>query len=119
MATGDCYEAAANYVINHSGLIRFLAPPGATPNPSLILVHGEVTGQGRIEGTKYGHAWVEDGDRVIDVSNGRDLRMSKQAYYALGGIGDNLHVYSPEEARRKLVDYGHYGPWDLKTSSGL
>ncbi len=83
------------------------------------LVHGEVTGQGPIEGVKYGHAWVEDGGTVIDVSNGRDIRMSKAAYYALGGIGDNVHKYNLAQFRRKVSKFGHWGPWDLKTESGL
>ena len=124
--SGDCYEAAANYVINHSGIVPFLVPPGATPNPKLILVHGEVTGQGRLEGTKYGHAWIEDSETVIDQSNGRDLRLPKMIYYAIARIvpefppfEPNLHKYTAEEARRNLLKYKHYGPWDLKTSTGL
>jgi len=126
-AVGDCYEAAANYVINNSGVVSFLVPPGATARPGLMLVHGEVTGQGKIEGVKYGHAWVEDGDLVIDVSNGRDLQLPKAAYYALGRVDNdgaqrikpNLHRYTAKEARRNLVMHGHWGPWDLETSSGL
>ena len=126
-AVGDCYEAAANYVINHSGIIAFMVPPGVTPNPKLILVHGEVTGQGKLEGVKYGHAWVEDGNEVIDPSNGRMLQLPKDAYYVLGRINHdgvstfkpNLHRYTAQEARRNLVKHGHWGPWELKTSSGL
>jgi hypothetical protein len=126
-ARGDCYEAAANYVLNNSGVAPLLLSPGVTPNPGLILVHGEVTGQGVIEGVKYGHAWVEDGDMVIDVSNGRNLRLPKDAYYALGRVNHdgvstfkpNLHRYTAAEVRRNLVKHGVWGPWDLKTSSGL
>jgi hypothetical protein len=109
-ATGDCYEAAGKYMMDHA-----LFPGG---EDHLILVHGEVTGQGDIMGLKYGHAWVEDGEMVIDVSNGRDIRMPKPLYYALGGIGDNLHKYTVEEFRRKVSKHKHWGPWDLVTSSG-
>ena len=79
----------------------------------------EVTGQGSLEGIKYGHCWVEDGNTVIDKSNGRNLKMPRAFYYALGRIGDNVHVYKPEEFSKKINQYGHWGPWDLRTSTGL
>ena len=109
-ADGDCYEAAGNYMMGHSVF--------PSRNNNLRLVHGEVTGQGSLEGVKYGHAWVEDGNTVIDTSNGRNIRMPKAAYYALGQIGDNVHVYTPQEFRRKVMKHEHWGPWDLKTESG-
>ena len=95
--------------------------PSGTGKSSLSLVHGEVAGQGPLEGVTFGHAWVLDGDTVIDPSNGRDIRMPKTIYYALGAIDriDNLHVYTPEQARERMLRYGHFGPWDLKTRSGL
>lgn len=110
---GDCYEANGRYFVNHAVF------PGQDKN--LRLVHGEVSGQGPLEGVNYGHAWVEDGNTVIDVSNGRSLRMPKNAYYALGNIKDNgnLHVYKPEDVRRKMLQHEHWGPWDLRTSTGL
>jgi hypothetical protein len=122
---GDCYEAAAKYMMEYGTLGgSLLRLPGEEGNPDLILIHGEVTGQGPIAGVKYGHAWVEDGDLVIDTSNGRNLRMPKVLYYALAQIDhrpahQNIHRYTAEEARKLLVKHGHYGPWDLKTSSGL
>jgi len=99
----------------------------------LVLVHGEVSGQGSLEGVRYGHAWVEDGDTVIDQSNGRDLRVPKVFYYTLGQIssetfddegyspmgGQNVHKYTWEEAREKIIESEHWGPWDLETSTGL
>lgn len=114
--TGDCYAAAGRYILDHS----MMAPSG-TEKSNLRLVHGEVAGQGPLEGVTFGHAWVLDGDTVIDQSNGRDIRMPKTIYYALGAIDriDNLHVYTPEQARERMLRYGHFGPWDLKTRSGL
>lgn len=104
---GDCYEATAKYIIDNSLF-------GNKDN--LILVHAEVTGQGDIEGVKYGHAWVEDGNTVIDVSNGRNIKMDKKMYYALGNVNSKkMYRYSMSEVRKKLVDSGIYGPWDLKT----
>lgn len=95
---------------------------GPERNPNLMLVHGEVTGQGPIAGVQYGHAWIEDGETVIDTSNGRHLRMSRATYYGLAQIDPdkpNIHRYTAEQARRQLLKYRHYGPWDLKTSTGL
>ena len=124
-ANGDCYEAAGKYMMTKCQF------GGNCDN--LTLVHGEVSGQGPLTGIRYGHAWVEDGDTVIDKSNGRDLRMPKAFYYAIGQIsretfdedgynpvgGQNVHRYSWPEAREKIVGYEHWGPWDLVTESGL
>lgn len=114
-AVGDCYEAAFNWIFEHC--INFTADRKGDPN--IRLVHGEVTGQGKIRGVKYGHAWVEDGGVVIDQSSGKNLRMSRAEYYALGKIGSNVHRYTAVQARRKAVTTRVYGPWDLKTESGL
>jgi hypothetical protein len=124
---GDCYEAAGKYMMDN-----------CLGGCDLILIHGEVTGQGEISGIKYGHAWVEDGNTVIDKSNGRNVTMAKMMYYVLGKIGQpdmsswgnpnaagpvmtggNVHKYTWEQARAKILDHGHWGPWDLETESGL
>lgn len=110
-ASGDCYDA------NGALFVEEALFPG--DDKSLILVHGEVTGQGPIAGLKYGHCWIEDGGSVIDVSNGRNIRMPKAKYYAMGQIGKNVHKYKPEEVRKKILQHQHWGPWDLKTESGL
>jgi hypothetical protein len=109
-ATGDCFEAAGRYMMEHA-----IFPGG---KPHLVLVHGEVTGQGPIEGLKYGHAWIEDGGTVIDVSMGRNIRMPKREYYSIGRIGKNVHRYTAEQFRKKVLKHEHWGPWDLKTESG-
>tara|TARA_Y100000034_G_C6802745_1_gene360203 strand:- start:199 stop:645 length:447 start_codon:yes stop_codon:yes gene_type:complete len=125
---GDCYEAAGKYMMEKC-LIG---------DCNLTLVHGEVSGQGNLAGIRYGHAWVEDDGTVIDKSNGRNLKMPKVLYYSIGQIasadmskwgqpgfghdvftGGNFHKYSWEDARKKILDYGHWGPWDLETESGL
>lgn len=83
-AKGNCYEAAGKYLLDACV---------ANPKCGLTLVYGEVSGQGPLEGLTYGHAWVLDGDTVIDVSNGRNLRLPRVVYYALGGIDriGNVH----------------------------
>ena len=110
-ATGDCYEAAAQYMMSRCMMGEC----------NLVLLHGEVMGQGHLEGTTFGHAWVLDGGNVVDKSNGRDLQLPQQLYYAIGQIDNigNVHEYTWEEARRMLVDFEHYGPWELETESGL
>ena len=75
---------------------------------------------------------------MIDRSNGRSIQLPKVVYYSLGQIasadmskwgkpefdqdvfsGGNFHKYTWEEARKKIVNSGHWGPWDLVTKSGL
>lgn len=109
-AQGDCYEAAGNYMMQ-------AALEG--DERKLTLVHGEVTGQGPLHGVKFGHAWVEIGGMVIDKSNGRNLKMPKEMYYAIGKIGSNTHRYTMKQFRRKAVQTGVWGPWDLETETGL
>ena len=121
---GDCFEAAGKYIMDN-GVSTWLNPDKKI-DKKLILVHGEVGGQGPLEGVRYGHAWVEDGNMVIDKSNGRDIKMPKDVYYALGKVipdfppfKPNLHKYTPEEFRKQVLRHEHWGPWDLETSSGL
>lgn len=108
---GDCYEAAVLYLLDHC-----LGMGVEHPNHNLRLVHGEVAGQGPLKGKTFGHAWIEDGDLVIDRSNGRDVRIPKFLYYRVGRIDelDNFHVYTPEEVRKKVAETKVYGPWDLR-----
>jgi len=112
-ASGDCYEAAGRYMMMKCQF------GGGCDN--LTLVHGEVMGQGPLAGTTFGHAWILDGGVVIDKSNGRDLQLPQEIYYALGQIDriGNTHEYSWEEARNLIVDFEHWGPWELETASGL
>lgn len=113
-ATGDCYEANAKHILELTGW-------GRNDVPNLFLVQGEVSGQGELEGVNFGHCWIEKGNTIIDKSNGRTIEMPKKVYYMLGNIdrNDNLYKYTPKEARKMLFDKKHYGPWELKTSTGL
>jgi len=108
---GDCYVIAGQVAMGIiSKEIDFVGTP--------YVVHGIVTGQGAIEGLKYGHAWIEDDENVYDWSNGRELVFPKAIYYMLGEIEDEdgkIYRYTFDEAREKMLDTGHYGSWDLKT----
>ena len=110
---GDCYLAAGRYVVD-----RFLSGDAAG---SLRLVHAEVAGQGRMGGKTFGHAWVEDGETAIDLSNGRNIRLPVPVYRILGHVDEigNVHEYTPKQVLDLSARTGHWGPWDLRTSSGL
>jgi hypothetical protein len=97
---GDCYEAAAKLLHAHRSC------------PGIVLVHGTVTGQGPIAGIRYGHAWIEVGDVVLDPSNGRFVCARKSAYYAAGEIREPLSRYDFEAAARQMLETRHYGPWE-------
>lgn len=97
---GDCFQVAANLATDFG-------------SENLVLVHGIVTGQGPIEGIQYSHAWVEDGDQVIDKSNGRDIKLDKHLYYFVGRIEYTVR-YTSDEAREMLLKTENYGPWDEK-----
>jgi hypothetical protein len=101
---GDCYEAAAKLLYAHRSC------------PGIVLVHGTVTGQGPIAGMRYGHAWIEIGDVVLDPSNGRFVCARKSAYYAVGEINEPLTRYAFEEAARQMLETRHYGPWEKRPS---
>jgi hypothetical protein len=105
---GDCYEAAGKYMMDHG-----------IGQKGLVLVHGEVTGQGPIEGLKFGHSWLEKDGMVIDKANGRDLHLPMELYYHIGKIGDNVHKYDYKQFIEKVMKAKTWGPWDLKTESGL
>jgi len=95
--SGDCFVAAFRYQMD---------------NPKALLVHGLVTGQGPIEGVVYPHAWNEEGDEAIDTSMGRNIRLPKSAYYALGKISHTVK-YTHERAIKVMEknNLWTYGPW--------
>lgn len=91
---GDCYVQAYRYMQSH---------------PNVTLVHGIVTGQGPIEGLQYNHAWIEDGDMVIDKTI--NLTIPRVVYYAIGNI-NIVKKYSYKEMLENSLKYKTYGPWD-------
>lgn len=102
---GDCFEVGVNYIMDH----QFNGT-----NTSLKLVHGIVSGQGSLLGTRFPHCWVERGDVVIEKSNGLDLEIPIQPYYRVGNIQESqVRRYDYKEMSAKMSDEGTYGPWDL------
>ena len=80
-----------------------------------ILCHG--VGILQSDGKPFGHAWVENGSRVIDQSNGNDINFPKKLYYGLLKApvkGTKLYKYTSEQVAINVLKIKHWGPWDLK-----
>ena len=111
---GDCYEAAGQFCM---GSVYMKEPVEFVGEP--YLVHAEVKGQGKAEGIRFGHAWVEDDENVYDYSNGRQIVMPKVVYYAIGDVQtenpQKYQRYSFPDARAKMLETKHYGSWDIET----
>lgn len=100
-ARGNCYEAAMVMVLS--------------AQMPMVLCHGTVTGQGPVEGIRFGHAWAEWGGLVFDDSEGRVV-MPIEQYYAMGEIDPGeVRRYTRKEAAAHMLKAGHYGPdWNAK-----
>ena len=96
---GDCFVVALENVML---------------DKDLYLCHGIVSGQGPLTGIRFAHAWNEtQTGHVIDQSNGNDVCMPRDAYYALGQIdSDEVRYYNFDEMAMNVVEYETYGPWD-------
>lgn len=122
---GDCYEVHANF------LAELHIRRDLDELAKWTLVHGIPLGQGPIEGLRFGHCWLEtdgeirtgtdgkpfmdpySGRTVVDLSNGRNIRMPKVVYYGIGNIDpDDCFYYTPREAFERMVEEEIYGPWD-------
>ena len=110
---GDCYEVAAQAVMD---------------DPSLVCVHGTVLamikgGTAKV-GQRHGHAWVERTEVLehpnlsrpfelvlcIDRSNGNDAELPQDAFYSIGAVED-IQRYNADQVHELLETTGHYGPW--------
>jgi hypothetical protein len=101
---GDCFTAAVNYMIENGH-----------GNKNLRVVHGMVAGQGSLHGWEFTHAWCEDGDKVIDNSNGNDMTIPKQLYYLIGNIkSKDCKYYDMDDVFEQIDKYGVTGPWEIE-----
>jgi hypothetical protein len=111
---GDCYEAALNTLLR-------LCREGDEAH--YRLVHAEIIGQGPIDGLRHGHAFVVDvvRDLAYDESNGKNVCWPLPMFAAIARMHEvgNWHMYTLKEASRWALETGVYGPWELKTSTGL
>jgi hypothetical protein len=122
LGNGNCYETSAKFVLD------------SKENKSLLdlkLCHGQVHGQGPLEGAIFGHSWVEYNQimpspienltnhnlplitMVLDKSNGKSLEIPAPIYYLMGNIqNENVVKYNKKEVLKKIIETEHWGPWD-------
>lgn len=108
--SGNCYEAAARLVLSER-------LEGA------VLVHGYPVGRGPHNmDRRYGHAWVEAGGQVYDLTIPHGHKgMDAALFYALGHLhpmphrpedtGPDIRKYDRVEMVAVLCERKHWGPW--------
>jgi hypothetical protein len=100
---GDCFDAAFDFVVENRNI------------DNLKLVHGFVSGQGKLNGYRYTHAWAEDDENVYDYSNGQTHRIMKLLYYGIGNIiPEQGKYYSPDQLMEMAEKYMTKGPWEVE-----
>jgi len=114
---GDCFTDAFEYIFQE-GVLK--------GKNNLVIVHAIIRPlMGELAGVEFGHAWVEDGDTIIDTSRNNE-QIEKQNYYLFAGLlemptmesqqfkikTNKIKTYSVEDAKRLAVEHGYYGPWD-------
>ena len=112
---GDCYEA--------NGMIF-----RDNTSPTARLVHATITPRmGKMAGRTYGHAWIEDGNKLIDHTTGSSIMdlisgfddvpekfagkvSSKSVFY---GMADpkNIKKYDTKTFSDMVRKHKHWGPW--------
>jgi hypothetical protein len=105
-AKGDCYIAAFE-----CAMAIVIGDPDLAP----LVCHGTVTGQGKLEGIRFGHAWVEVPPLrlTFDTANGRNVVMATDRYLELAEASD-VRRYTTAEIWTRVKAAGHYGPdWDV------
>jgi 5'(3')-deoxyribonucleotidase len=107
---GDCFHVAGRTMIDMTE---------EQETYGMKMIHAYVYGQGELKGRRFPHAWVEQGDVVLDNSNGNSIVMRKDQYYPLGGIVQESGAYATyvkEDCLIKMLKHSHWGPWDLNDS---
>lgn len=72
---GNCLFVALEYIKDSEGLIAEGAIAAGTP---IHLIHGTIS----FDGKTIKHAWIEEGDYVLDHANNNSIRCSKGDYYS-------------------------------------
>lgn len=105
MEKGECFKNVYQYAMDHE-------------SPNLVVVHGKVN---KRDGTPVDHAWLEDGDTVIEptfvIAQIPDMKWNKEVYYA------KLHAvpeakYNAMDAIGLTVRARNYGPWTTDEQRG-
>ncbi len=108
--TGDCFPTAGRYMLNMDDDME---------RAGMRMVHALVRGVDgtKMEGRRFGHAFLRLGDVIIDNSNGKNHVGRKEGYYKAGQINPKERgayvEYDKEETLIKMARNKHWGPWDL------
>jgi len=84
---------------------------GKGQGPDCKLVHAYVTSS---NGRRFPHAWIEKGNNVIDFTT--NVATPKNEFYKLAKVTERpgqYAIYDKEQALKKSVRSGNWGPWDL------
>lgn len=112
---GDCFEANGRAFLDNK-------------SPTARLIHADITPKlGKVAGKTYGHAWIEDGDKLVDHTTvGTDVMdligrfddeeftkkgtSSKSIFYALTDP-KKIKSYDNKQMVEMISKYEHWGPW--------
>ena len=108
---GDCFPVAGRFMLHLDDKME---------KAGMRMVHAIVSGEGELEGRKFGHAFNKLGDVIFDKSNGNNIIMRKENYFKQGRINPKKKgayiEYDKEQSLIKMTRNGHWGPWDLDES---
>ena len=107
--SGDCFDSAFDLMFDNIFRKNI---------KNLKLVHGIVSGQGKVSGYRFTHAWCEDDENVYDNSNNRTITIPKIIYYSIGNINPEQCKYYDEKQFREMVNkFKNKGPWEIENKS--
>ncbi len=96
--TGNCYQTAAEHLLN-------------IPASGWVLVHGRPT-RSIAPFCQFGHAWLQLGERIVFDAE-RQMLVPRSVYYRVGRIDPALCIkYTQLDVQRKLLEFEHWGPWE-------
>ena len=108
---GDCFSVAGRAMLKLDSEME---------KAGMKMVHALVYGEGKLEGRRFGHAFLRLGDVIFDNSNGNKIITRKENYFKQGGINPKEKgtyiEYDKEQSLLKMAKYHHWGPWDLNMS---
>lgn len=118
---GDCFLTANRIIMEEMSGGKLSVPIDNTKPEHWRIVHAIVSGQGKLKGRRYVHAFLLYRDSLVaDQSNGNDITLPRKMYYEMGNIDKKLKggyfEYTIEEAKKKMLASGHHGPWDINES---
>lgn len=98
---GDCFVSAYRYFQKHS-----------PSNKNLRLAHGIITGQGKIAGFEYVHAWCQDDNTVYDMTLPKKYQKMPISMFKALSHAKDVFLYDQEQVMKNSLKYKTYGPWE-------